>query len=276
MIADGHRRLEGILESIRAHRGPNPPKNKIPPTLLPAYIADMNPPQMPGIGTNIEQELYNHQDPLHGYHLVDVNSNRPGASIQSPYLNYVHKDGLAIICIYNFKKDDEVPSHEKKSWTDIMAASCVESMVESGRTADTMASLRSVWRINVQNQQTETLIAKIASKNRQPRATFEVRADEPLFFALVASDHGRGVASMLRDYPWMFGYRTIVSAKVLPNGKHPSFYWRLDVVVSDRQAQDARQVKASPALQDSPSSKKQKRMHKRMESRESNLSQDQE
>ncbi|KAM5364075.1 hypothetical protein ACJZ2D_011692 [Fusarium nematophilum] len=154
--------------------------------------------------------LEKHGDPEDGYILVQVNSTRPGASTTAPYLNYIHQDGRAIMCAFNFRNLDHTPRVQQMKWTDVLAASCVEVLGNQNRTADTMVALSSVWRMNITNGQTQGLIGKLASRNRSADAPFEIHENEPLFFALLASDHGRGVASMLADYPWMFGFKTIV------------------------------------------------------------------
>ncbi|KAF0636526.1 hypothetical protein FPSE5266_20332 [Fusarium pseudograminearum] len=71
------------------------------------------------------------------------------------------------------------------------------------------------------------------AEGKPGRSSFEVGEEDDMFFALVASDNGRGIASMLRDYPWMFGFKAIVGALIVPNNNNPSICWKLKQVMTD-------------------------------------------
>ncbi|KAM0414638.1 hypothetical protein ACHAPT_013521 [Fusarium lateritium] len=268
MIADGRRRLTMIEDSIHAHRRPNPCRYKLPPQLSPVYTTVIDPAEMPALDGSTMDALQEHGDPKHGYKLVQVKSQRSGVSSEAAYQNYIHEEGRAIICVFNYKARDETPSYQQFSWTDILVASCVQALAERNRSAGTMVALFSIWRLNIDNGQTQRLITALASKNQHPGAPFEICEDEPLFFALVASDHGRGIASLLRDYPWMFGFKTLVSATILPSASMPSLYWRLKAVLTDPEVSD------TPPVPSSPMSRKEARRHRKTLSRQSNMSAD--
>ncbi|WXC58469.1 hypothetical protein SNK03_004368 [Fusarium graminearum] len=86
-------------------------------------------------------------------------------------------------------------------------------MAKEGIGADGM-NICSIWRIDIINEQINRLIKQLANKNVDPEAPFDIGKEEPLFFALVASDNGRGIASMLKKYPQMFGFKIIVSEMI--------------------------------------------------------------
>ncbi|KAF5243714.1 hypothetical protein FAUST_2709 [Fusarium austroamericanum] len=73
-------------------------------------------------------------------------------------------------------------------------------MAKEGIGADGV-KICSIWRIDIINEQINRLIKQLADKNVGPEAPFDIGEEEPLFFALVASDNGRGIASMFKKYP---------------------------------------------------------------------------
>lgn len=64
----------------------------------------------------------------------------------------------------------------------------------------------------------------------------DIGKDQDVFYAFLASDHGKGPARMLAKYPEMFGRRFIDRLKVFPRkGRMPDIFWvqkRLSRVVS--------------------------------------------
>ncbi|KAF5563229.1 hypothetical protein FPHYL_5328 [Fusarium phyllophilum] len=213
--------------------------------------------------STIEMTLKDNNEPTNGYILVDVDSTTPNPQKKTPYSNYVHKDGRVLMCLYNYKKDDPTPKEQALRWTDIMAASCVQAISPSTR-LPILDGITSIWRINIarDNTQTHKIIDMLRRIHKSTGGPFEITpAADDLFFALLESDHGRGVASLLIDYSWMFSFKTITSAIVFPvlSGPGlPSFYWRLEPVAE----------RLPPELVSSPS-KKQARKHRKAMSRAS-------
>lgn len=83
------------------------------PEIAPFYTTRLDAPQMPTLNTNIEGWLREAGHPDDGYVLVQVENvpEQPHAG-PPPYHDYVHKDGRAILCMYNFAAND---------WVDIQA-----------------------------------------------------------------------------------------------------------------------------------------------------------
>ncbi|KAG5743998.1 hypothetical protein H9Q69_012787 [Fusarium xylarioides] len=261
MIPMGRERYARIEDAIHQHRKVNHSPYKLPPSLAPSYHATVIDATRLSVPYNsIFEGLERHSEPENGYILVDVNSTTPNPSEVPPYTNYIHQNGRVIMCLHNYKTDDLTAKEGALKWTDIMAASCVAAMSISGRPAN-MDGITSIWRISVKNTQTEKIINKLRDIYRPTGDYFEITpAADDLFFALLESDHGRAVAGLLREYPWMFGFKTITSATVfLSKGdEFPSLYWRLEPVAE----------RPLPELGSSPS-KKQARKHKKMLSRAS-------
>lgn len=67
-----------------------------------------------------------------------------------------------------------------------------------------MAAVSVIWRFSIDNGQTQRIIKQL--KAQYGKAPFQIDEQEPLFFVSIASDHGRSLASMLRDYAWMLGF----------------------------------------------------------------------
>nr|CEG02760.1 unnamed protein product [Fusarium pseudograminearum CS3487] len=87
------------------------------------------------------------------------------------------------------------------------------------------------WRDYIVNPQTMRLIEQMVCSNAH-RYPFKVAKEDDMFFALVASDNGLSIALMLRDYPWIFGFKMIVGTFIVPL-YYPSLYWRLKEVMTD-------------------------------------------
>lgn len=97
--------------------------------------------------------------------------------------------------------------------------------------------------------------------HRSTGGSFEVTpAADDLFFALLESDHGRGIASLLIGYPWLFGFKTITSAVIFPvESGLPSLYWRLEPLAE----KVPELLPQRDVLGSSPMSKKQARKHRK-------------
>ncbi|KAH6958113.1 hypothetical protein DER45DRAFT_537474 [Fusarium avenaceum] len=132
---------------------------------------------------------------------------------------------MSIVRIHLHRREDTLPQHAQRKWCNILAASCVEALALNYRSTATMAAISVIWRFSIDNRQTQRIIEQL--KAQYGKEPFEIDEQEPLFFALIASDHGRSLASMLRDYAWMFGFQTIISAIIVHAGNKPYLYWRL-------------------------------------------------
>ncbi|WKT46708.1 hypothetical protein QSH57_011582 [Fusarium oxysporum f. sp. vasinfectum] len=193
MIPMGRRRYARIADTIHQHRQVNHGSYRTPPTLSPFYSADCSSAARLSVNDDIETTLANHSESQNGYILGYVDSTTPDPRQPAPYSNYVHEEGRVI-----------------------MSASCVEALSLSGRAAN-LAALTSIWRISIDNKQTQTIIGMLRAIHKSTGGPFKVTpAADDLFFALLESDHGRGVASLLIEYPWMFGFKTITSATIFP------------------------------------------------------------
>jgi hypothetical protein len=104
------------------------------------------------------------------------------------------------------RQDDIVPREHQMKWSDLLTISCMAAMVKQDLTPD-MKDCVAIWRYNIINAQTTRLIRQLQDRYSTLSSPdpFEVGDDDALFLALIASDNGRGIASMLRDYAWLFG-----------------------------------------------------------------------
>lgn len=90
-----------------------------------------------------------------------------------------------------------------------------------------MANLETIWRVSISNEDTKRLIARIMGTSQKSSRCVELTVDDDLFFALLATDNGRGLARMLGDYPEMFGRKALISAKVWQLTSMPDICWLL-------------------------------------------------
>ncbi|KAL5595068.1 hypothetical protein FOVSG1_008757 [Fusarium oxysporum f. sp. vasinfectum] len=265
MIPMGRRRYARVADAIHQHTQVNHGSYRTPPTLSPFYRADCSSAARLSVNDDIETTLANHSEPQNGYILVNVDSTTPDPRQPAPYSNYVHEEGRVIMCMFNYRYFDPRPRSEQMKWADTMAASCVEALSLSGRAAN-LAALTSIWRISIGNKQTQTIIGMLRAIHKSTGGPFEVTpAADDLFFALLESDHGKGVASLLIEYPWMFGFKTITSATIfpVPTGS-PSLYWRPEPL-----AERPPELPPRDDLGSSPMSKKQARKHRKTMSKSS-------
>ncbi|GKU05513.1 hypothetical protein FLAG1_09038 [Fusarium langsethiae] len=259
IIRDGFNRLFGIKEAIAKDRRLGHDSYPQPPPVEPHYKMVFEGPDQMALEPPILVQMKMLGLPDDEYYIVYVKpSNSPSNPAELPYWNYIHSRGSNLVYNWNMRQYDTVPKQYQMKWSDVMAASCVATL-KLAKAGVFMEECSSIWRYKIVNQQTQRLIRQLAAKNANPKIPFEVGEEELLFFALVASDNGRGIASMLRDYPWLFNFKTIVTAMVFPYEPRPSLYWRLAPVLVD----------TPPPSPPPPASasKKEKRQYKKRQSR---------
>ncbi|KAL7954522.1 hypothetical protein V8C34DRAFT_294134 [Trichoderma compactum] len=138
-------------------------------------------------------------------------------------------------------------------WSDLMAVCFSQTMTACDRDTN---GLEAIWRINIVNQ------VCILCKDK----AVEFGPGDEGFYALLATDHGKGPARMLATYPQMFGRRFMAKVKAFryDGGLDPCICWILEKL-------------PPPTLQTStqpsgPLSKKQKRNLRRSQARSSRSS----
>ncbi|KAI1173537.1 hypothetical protein F4777DRAFT_580885 [Nemania sp. FL0916] len=93
-----------------------------------------------------------------------------------------------------------------------------------------MKGLEAIWRVSISK---DTLTAKIidAVCGDDSWDPVDVPSADDLFFAFLGSDHGKGPARMLANFPEMFGHRFVHRLRLFPHGKHmPDMCWYLEEV----------------------------------------------
>jgi hypothetical protein len=93
-----------------------------------------------------------------------------------------------------------------------------------------LKGLKAIWRVLISNRNTQKLISTICQNNQD---SVDLRAGDDKFFALLATDHGKGPGRMLSTYPDIFGRRLISWVRVFPKTRRnemPSLCWFLDEV----------------------------------------------
>ncbi|KAK3939525.1 hypothetical protein QBC46DRAFT_342490 [Diplogelasinospora grovesii] len=196
--------------------------------------------------------------PRNGYDLFQINGSGEYA-----YENYIHSDGKAILCVYNFAKSDRYyKKPQKMPWIQMMSACCVLAMKRSG---GDIAKLEAVWRVGIVNTETRSVIEHMLRRETNQRfvetnqRSAEVSPSDDVFYSLLGTDNGRGVAGMLAKYPQVFGRKNITRARVYKTQEtrqHASYCicWFLEEVPRPQA------VSPSPP---GPLSRKQKRWQKR-------------
>lgn len=182
------------------------------PEIAPHYTTTLDPPQMPGIDDRFPLNFREVGHPENGYVLAQVKN--PGMDDSTPpYQNLVHKDGRIVLCMYNYAANDvNFGTPARMYWPDLMAVSISRVMASTGGNAK---SLEAIWRIAIDNQDTNRIIGEAMEKHRIPEDGFvDIPAGEDEFFALLATDNGKGSARMLATYPQMFGKKTISRVRV--------------------------------------------------------------
>ncbi|KAK7413271.1 hypothetical protein QQX98_007859 [Neonectria punicea] len=138
---------------------------------------------------------------------VFVEVINPGSDLAPPYQNYVHASGSDILCL--------------------MAASFSRAVKLHGGSTESLAR---VWRLTIENRDTRGLINDIMTRRKLKMGQItELDSHADDFFALLATDNGKGVARMLTAYPKMFGCKVIARARVYTMAV-PAICWILEQV----------------------------------------------
>ncbi|KAH8893873.1 hypothetical protein GQ53DRAFT_821748 [Thozetella sp. PMI_491] len=232
------------------------------PEIAPNYYTTIEPPSLACIDVTTEDSLANANHPRDDYVFIEVHNSSFGTSghSQSMYQNYVHSGGKALLCMNNFANRDRFYRQPGQMfWSDLMAVCCSRVMMVH---SSNMKHLQAIWRVKIDNQVTQNLIAAICGED--DLAPVDIKAGEDNFFALLGTDHGKGPARMLATYPELFGRRCISQVRVFPRkGKLPDLCWFLEPVSLSQT------VVPPPAAPDSPMSRKEKRKHRKAESKSS-------
>ena len=189
---------------------------------------DLHAPQteesLPALLPLAEESIEHAGHPLDGYIYTEVENAVPspqGTESHVPYNNYIHREGRAILCMYNYSSEDRLAgTAEGQRWTDIMAGCCALVMEETG---GDMGLLEAVWRMCIQNEDAIYAMRHIDMRTSPAERTnngrwHDVYPDEDGFFFLLGTDNGKGVARMLADHPGQFGRKTIEKVRVFPHG----------------------------------------------------------
>ncbi|KAL7960276.1 hypothetical protein V8C34DRAFT_303332 [Trichoderma compactum] len=139
--------------------------------------------------------------PVDDYTLAVVtNTGKASAGGNPPYQNYIHTKGKAILCMSNYAEDDQLfGKSDRLFWSDLMAACFCKTMAEYN---GDLKGLEAIWRIKIVNQVTRQLIDKVCKDSNT-----EFGPDDDEFYALLATDHGKGPSRMLSTYLQPFGRR---------------------------------------------------------------------
>ena len=113
-------------------------------------------------------------------------------------------DGV-IVYIYNFKNQDFTPRPNMMLWTTIIGQLWERQVADP-------SNLSLIWRYRISNPTTQGLI-NVALQNGEEKTEF-APSDEQ-FFALLASDNGRGVVHLLRHWCRTVGRKTIAKIVVI-------------------------------------------------------------
>lgn len=102
------------------------------PEIAPRYITNLSPPDWAAIASIQHAMLQEAGHPDDGYVFADVR-NTPVVSARPCYGNYVHKDGRAILCMFNFASDDLLlGTPARMYWPDLMAVAFSRVMAAYG------------------------------------------------------------------------------------------------------------------------------------------------
>ncbi|ROW02444.1 hypothetical protein VMCG_06103 [Cytospora schulzeri] len=185
------------------------------PEISPFYTTRLDLPHMPGLPESRKDNLRMAGHPADDYVLAQVENVGVPAG-QPPYQNYVHKNGRAILCIYNFAASDQLlGTSARMYWPDLMAVAISRVMASSGGDPK---SLEAIWRMAIIYYDTLSVIRDAMARRQIPEwGWVDIQAGEDDFFALLATDNGKGNARMLAAYPQMFGRKTISRVRVFNN-----------------------------------------------------------
>jgi hypothetical protein len=125
------------------------------PEIAPYYYTTFDPPSMPFLFPETENSIADAGHPRGSYVFIDVNNSGHWAQpLQSPYQNYVHAEGKALLCMNNFANRDQLfMQPERIFWSDLMAVCCAQVMATHG---GNMRGLEAIWRVTIKNQVRET------------------------------------------------------------------------------------------------------------------------
>ncbi|KAH6632246.1 hypothetical protein F5144DRAFT_548237 [Chaetomium tenue] len=119
------------------------------------------------------------------------------------YLNLVHKEGRAILCMINLVDRDTLSS-DHGHWSNLVAVSCAPALdaLEAASRAAPSATCRplTVCRLNIINPMTTAVVDKLAAeRDPQPDEVLTLRLGNADFFSLLGTHNGKGIARMLDD-----------------------------------------------------------------------------
>ncbi|KAK4465171.1 hypothetical protein QBC42DRAFT_169869 [Cladorrhinum samala] len=218
---------------------------------------------MPGVLHHQMPRLESCGTPVDGYFFMHVaNTTTSSEAPQRIFENYVHADGNSILCISNFsRRDTYFHSGHRLFWSDAMAECCVRAMRHS---RGTMEGLETIWRLTISNEVTQGIIKSIFSHLPAGSTEADVEAGDDRFFALLASDHGKGPARMLPAFPELFGRRRMARIRVFAEStesQHPDLCWFLEPAPAPSPSPEP-----PPTPPTRPLSKREARKYKRMTS----------
>lgn len=76
--------------------------------------------------------------------------NAPPEDQQTPYQNWVHAEGKAVLCVFNDATRDTLGERpERLFWSDLMAACCTRVMT---LTNGDLSGLEAIWRWSISNK----------------------------------------------------------------------------------------------------------------------------
>lgn len=85
--------------------------------------------------------------PVDDFRIITIlNDPRFGARSSQPiYVNAVHDNGCALVCLQNYKANDALNGQpEQLFWSDLVAAACEKMMLVQGRQWATMANIETI------------------------------------------------------------------------------------------------------------------------------------
>ncbi|KAJ9162304.1 hypothetical protein NKR19_g1422 [Coniochaeta hoffmannii] len=223
LAADG-RALYGRL--VRGFERPKPPAPLVLPPVdptdpnvpKPPYFTTWTGPESLCAKTRTLEGLKELNQPTDEYMFIEVHSRGPldeppevAKRRQSPYQNYVHRDGRTILCMVNYAdRDLRYKTEEQLWWSDLMAG-CYSRVTKTWKTTADIQPLESIWRVFISNPQTLAVIDRIVGEGKD---TIEIPAGDDRLFALLATSHGKGPGRMLVTYPHLFGRVFIRSVRI--------------------------------------------------------------
>lgn len=146
LIAAGRAVYAAQFRGIESNSG------KSLPTLEPWYYTVQDLPSEPWMPSlKIQTDMQNAGHPSKDYVLIQA-ADSGSTSPETPYQNYVHKEGKVILCMNNYASRDDLAkasSPNRMFWSDLMAQ-CFFRVVRYHR--GDLRSLQVIWRITIANQ----------------------------------------------------------------------------------------------------------------------------